>query len=124
MKPDYFDFTQNRTDKESGPREKITCYLPTHATGTHKDLLTELRGELATEYGGFSESPYVGGWIDQSGSGEYMEESGIKFEVSYTETAAKRAYAKRLFCQTGELLGQTWVHIERSEFQAEHTKVR
>lgn len=108
--------------REHGPREKIICYLPGSSQPGSGIILQELRRGLCTQFGGFSESHYSGGWKDAKG--DIIVESGIRFEVSYESAFPhNRDKACLLFCGAGEELGQTWVHLERSHFEAEHTRV-
>jgi len=111
--------------RETGLREKITCYLPTDGDDKQSERATidALRAELGRLFGGWSETRAKGGWVNATGGVEF--ESSIRFEVSYPILPGNysRERAIDAFKRAGRDLAQTWLHIERTAFFAEHRKV-
>ena len=110
----------NTTD--DGAREKLTCNLPfDQSNGRHLSAVEKLCERLAAEFGGYTCTPFVGGWRVADGSA--LHEVGLAFDVSYAPSEAKRKAAKTLFIEAGAACDQTDIHLERSAFDAEHEKV-
>jgi hypothetical protein len=102
---------------ETGKREKLTCALP--YSGEHSErIIDDLEKSLAESFGGFTKTAMLGGWIDSTGT--LLRERGAVYSVSYVPGKTNRQSAKTLFIAAGWLMGEQWIHIERSYFEAEH----
>jgi hypothetical protein len=102
---------------ETGKREKLTCALP--YSGEHSErIIDDLEKSLAESFGGFTKTAMLGGWIDSTGT--LLRERGAVYSVSYVPGKTNRQNAKTLFIAAGWLMGEQWIHIERSYFEAEH----
>ncbi len=106
--------------RESGTREKLTVLIP-HDLGEYARTLNTLRMELCTNFGGYTESPFNGGW--EAPDGAIIIEGGSRFEVSYEPGNGSRRLALALFSRAARECGQEWMHVERSAFEAEHLLV-
>lgn len=106
--------------RESGERTKLTAVIPADMRKPeHRAALELLEFNLMMQFGGYTVEKARGGWLNPE-TGDFERESSQVYNVSFepSETAAAKACA--LFVETGRALGQTWLHIERSEFFAEH----
>ena len=118
-------------DREQGKREKLTVCLPYDNQMEWVEIESAfnwLEIDLTIVFGGFTRQQMVGGWKDDKlktelGLEEYYTEHGYIYSVSYVPSAGNRERAIKSFEATAKALKQTWLHIERSEFQAEHRKV-
>ena len=110
--------------RESGPREKLTVLMPfSPGNGKHEAALDILRRQIAERTGGFSEYEGNGVWIDPE-TGETAREYHLRFEVSYVPRDVHSTALILAFKHAARTCGNTWLHIERSTFEAEHRKVR
>lgn len=136
--------TNETKTRETGRRIKIVCALPhrprhiiegygKRAAADVDGPLHDLETALCQRFGGYASTPMVGGWQDAQGN--VMHEPGTVYSVSFpaegmhcdpynpesTRDAGSMVYeAVVLFAEAGERLGEQWIHIEQSEFQAEH----
>ena len=99
-------------------RIMIRCCLPNGHK--HPAIIEWLEQDLVTDFGGFTRYPMLGAWQNETGTIE--REAGCIYEVSF-ENTWQCARAANHFRFAARAMGETWVHIERHEFQAMHTKV-
>ena len=99
-------------------RTMIRCCLP---NGHHQPAIIEaLEFKLVKEFEGFTRYPMLGVWKDKTGITQ--REAGCIYEVSFAHPWLYESAAD-IFRTTARAMGETWVHIERHEFKAMHTKV-
>ncbi len=99
-------------------RIMIRCCLPNGHK--HPATIDALEVDLATVYGGFTRYPMVGTWVNEDNV--ICRETGCIYEVSFKDAKAIERTAN-MFRFAARAMGETWVHIERHEFDAMHTKV-
>ena len=100
-------------------RTMIRCCLPKKSQ-RYPEVIARLEHNLATEFGGFTRYLMIGAWKDDAGKIE--REAGYVYEVSFSNLWLIDR-AATMFRLAARHMGQTWVHIERHEFEAMHTKV-
>ncbi len=99
-------------------RIMIRCCLPNGHQ--HPKVIEALEQALIVGYDGFTRCPMLGAWKDDTGA--IQREAGSVYEISFENTWLCKLAAD-LFRQAARAMGETWVHIERHEFDAMHTKV-
>ena len=98
--------------KPPQPSTMVRCPLPSI---TSVEVLGWLEASLIHQFGGFSAIPYWGGWRNPAEGGDGVVESGIIFEVSFSDGPDREqriGLARTLFLQAGHSLKQEWVRIE------------
>lgn len=112
-------------DRESGKRAKFLALLPADMRKPeHRQALELLEFNLMMQFGGYTVEKFRGGWLNPE-NGEFERDSGQAYNVSFPidrEYSSKAERAIALFTETGRALGEQWIHIEESEFFAEHRR--
>ena len=108
-------------DKETGKRYMVRCCMPCpHDLYKDRNTVEQMIKELATNFGGLTQYPSTGYWID--GTGELLAEHGYVFEVS-TPDAGYAEDIMDTFRDYGKIMGEEWIHLELHAFEAHHTRV-
>lgn len=102
-------------------RIMIRCCLPNG--DHHSRAINTLEHYLADTFGGFTSYSMVGAWINPQG--KLNVKNGTIYEISFVPTSDKFNLALEAFRNAGQKMGETWVHIERHEYEflAYHTQV-
>jgi hypothetical protein len=115
MEPTKMDKMQ-----ETGKRTLIRCVLPEGGDEISASLY-DLETALARVFGGFTCYHMTGGWRDDAG---VVIEHGHVWEVSFEPHPELERDCIAIFEKAGRDLAQTWLHIEKHEFEANHIKLR
>ena len=120
------DKAEAEKSAEHGERIKLTAIIPADMRKPeHRAALEILEFNLMIQFGGYTVEKARGGWFD--GSGEFVRDSSQVYSCSFDPAMRDpdQSEAKLIgyFVEAGEALGETWLHIERSTFEACHRKV-
>ena len=110
----------NILNRELGPRIRLMCALPNGRKFPH--IIDILETKLARQFGGFTRSPMLGGWVDPD-TDKMKTEAGYIYHISVMpgfENVEKVCY---LFRQAGQYMGERWIHIEETDTIAHHVQV-
>lgn len=106
-------------DVETGNRYKVTAVVSNLSNPIWAPVRHDLAEALNGAFGGFTVSTCTGGWRHEDG--RTVVESGQRYEVSF-ERAADIELARQLFAIAGRRIGEKWVHVEVSTYDARHTR--
>lgn len=104
---------------ETGLRYKVTATIANFQTSGASAARLTLHNALNSVFGGFTCARVHGGWRDENGADWFAP--GIRYDVSF-EKSADVELARQIFQDAGAAIGEQWVRIEVTSFQALHSK--